>query len=757
MERKSGPVGIFWRESKMGKKKQPKHNAGQGDDGGPSSRRGPSSRNTGRKGGASCSSRNGGPNGGASFSDALCSAGLSLKNIVADGNCLFRAAADQLYGEQQMHKRVRESAVNYMERHENIFAAFIDTVDEPFSSYTRRMAKDGIWGGQPELQAISLAHQVNLLIYVELHDGSGTRSRNNTNRRGGPTDGGLHTQEEGAPKWDIWKMQNFGASSICLQLAFHPDVQHYSSVRVLGAPQGAPSTLTLAQLEAHRDNWSAGKLADKETEQHGGPGGPPNGEQEEDLSWGPPLSEEEPPSTAHDSSSSSSSSNGLTEGDLMAVLKAGTAATGLGPLCPACAACRLTAWRRGALFAQVNSWGPLGAPPLCWTPLGAIAAAGESDAVAIAAAEKTAGRAAAPPAVPPSKASLLRHRRRSCVGAFWNRRRGPSWALTGPRRRRSSNSSGSSLLVDEGSSFPMGAPSGGPPRRKVFVAVLSTPSGSSSETELYIQRDMPCSSSSSSSNGSSSTSEGSSNDSSNASVDVDVGVCGVEGLFSIDSLIPSFPSSSSSSSRHPASVAAAVAAAVPSATAAPSLCPRRSREARPAATETATAAATEATNAAAAAAASRHILAAQELPLPCRIRGGPALLRIELPPLPRSSSSSSSRRALSLPPLRMRLLPCAHLWLIGDAAAAAAAAARGTPCFRIAAGPAGGPPSVVRIGGEGPGAPGASGREEEAVADAAAAAAAAAAQQQQQQQRKGKLSKKEKAELKKAKKMQRYS
>lgn len=40
--------------------------------------------------------------------------GLSLKAMGDDGACLFRAVADQVYGDQEMHAVVRKHCMDYI-------------------------------------------------------------------------------------------------------------------------------------------------------------------------------------------------------------------------------------------------------------------------------------------------------------------------------------------------------------------------------------------------------------------------------------------------------------------------------------------------------------------------------------------------------------------------------------------------------------------------------------------------------------------
>lgn len=39
-----------------------------------------------------------------------------MKVVQGDGNCMFRAVADQIYGDEDMHEQVRTYCLDYMVR-----------------------------------------------------------------------------------------------------------------------------------------------------------------------------------------------------------------------------------------------------------------------------------------------------------------------------------------------------------------------------------------------------------------------------------------------------------------------------------------------------------------------------------------------------------------------------------------------------------------------------------------------------------------
>jgi OTU domain-containing protein 6 len=100
--------------------------------------------------------------------------GLHEKEIRADGHCLYSAVADQLeqlgipLGSARSekpdvsYKIVRAVAADYIEKHEDDFAPFLE---EPMDTYVHKVRDTGEWGGQLELMALSKAYctDVNVL------------------------------------------------------------------------------------------------------------------------------------------------------------------------------------------------------------------------------------------------------------------------------------------------------------------------------------------------------------------------------------------------------------------------------------------------------------------------------------------------------------------------------------------------------------------------------------------------------------------
>ena len=89
---------------------------------------------------------------------------LERRAVEADGNCFFRALADQRYGDESRHAEVRRRVVARVEARREAFAPFVED-DETFDEYVERMARDGEWAGHLEVNAATAALRVGICIH----------------------------------------------------------------------------------------------------------------------------------------------------------------------------------------------------------------------------------------------------------------------------------------------------------------------------------------------------------------------------------------------------------------------------------------------------------------------------------------------------------------------------------------------------------------------------------------------------------------
>ncbi|XP_057484042.1 OVARIAN TUMOR DOMAIN-containing deubiquitinating enzyme 6-like [Actinidia eriantha] len=88
--------------------------------------------------------------------------GLEVKRMIEDGNCLFRAIADQVYGDSEGYDSVRQMCIDYMEQERDHFSQFIT---EGFMSYCKRKRRDKVYGNNVEIQALAEMYNRPIHIY----------------------------------------------------------------------------------------------------------------------------------------------------------------------------------------------------------------------------------------------------------------------------------------------------------------------------------------------------------------------------------------------------------------------------------------------------------------------------------------------------------------------------------------------------------------------------------------------------------------
>ncbi|KAL3646308.1 hypothetical protein CASFOL_011488 [Castilleja foliolosa] len=143
--------------------------------------------------------------------------GLKIIQVTADGNCFFRALADQLEGDEDMHEKYRRMVVQYIKNNRETFEPFVED-EVPFDDYCRSMGEDSTWAGHMELQAASLVTRSNICIHKNM-----------------------------SPRWYIQNFDKHEARMI--HLSYH-DGEHYNSVRSKDDTCSGPARLIVIQGDA---------------------------------------------------------------------------------------------------------------------------------------------------------------------------------------------------------------------------------------------------------------------------------------------------------------------------------------------------------------------------------------------------------------------------------------------------------------------------------------------------------------------------
>jgi OTU domain-containing protein 5 len=87
------------------------------------------------------------------YEEALRRQSLEITSIEGDGNCMFRAVAHQVYGDDRLHMLVRTKCCDYMASEAAYFEPFVEGGIDEFAAYLAHKRTSGVWGDDPEIQA----------------------------------------------------------------------------------------------------------------------------------------------------------------------------------------------------------------------------------------------------------------------------------------------------------------------------------------------------------------------------------------------------------------------------------------------------------------------------------------------------------------------------------------------------------------------------------------------------------------------------
>ena len=99
-----------------------------------------------------------------SLNTQLGTLGLTLKQIPGDGNCLFRALGDQLFGDSNDHLIHRTQVVTYMRQHRDDFEPFVED-DLSFDAHLSSLAENGTFAGNDSIVAFARKHNLTVVIH----------------------------------------------------------------------------------------------------------------------------------------------------------------------------------------------------------------------------------------------------------------------------------------------------------------------------------------------------------------------------------------------------------------------------------------------------------------------------------------------------------------------------------------------------------------------------------------------------------------
>ena len=91
---------------------------------------------------------------------------LVIKEIQGDGNCLFRAISDQVYGDERYHDILRDKCMDYISIERKFFSQFVEGGEASFDEYIAMKRTSGVWGDDIELQALSEIYNRPIEIFL---------------------------------------------------------------------------------------------------------------------------------------------------------------------------------------------------------------------------------------------------------------------------------------------------------------------------------------------------------------------------------------------------------------------------------------------------------------------------------------------------------------------------------------------------------------------------------------------------------------
>lgn len=101
--------------------------------------------------------------------ECLLSSEVRVRNIEGDGNCLFRAAGSQLYGESDYHDIIRSACMDYIELNKELFSEFVHEYPS-IEKYIQEKRRLGVWGDNIEIQALSDLYRIPVYIYEKVRN-----------------------------------------------------------------------------------------------------------------------------------------------------------------------------------------------------------------------------------------------------------------------------------------------------------------------------------------------------------------------------------------------------------------------------------------------------------------------------------------------------------------------------------------------------------------------------------------------------------
>ncbi|XVF31764.1 hypothetical protein REPUB_Repub17cG0020400 [Reevesia pubescens] len=101
------------------------------------------------------------------LSERIATYGLAEFQIERDGNCQFRALADQLFRNPEYHKHVRRQIVKQLKHSRKLYEGYVPM---KYKDYLKKMKKSGEWGDHVTLQAAADRFGAKICLLTSFRD-----------------------------------------------------------------------------------------------------------------------------------------------------------------------------------------------------------------------------------------------------------------------------------------------------------------------------------------------------------------------------------------------------------------------------------------------------------------------------------------------------------------------------------------------------------------------------------------------------------
>ncbi|KAL3502407.1 hypothetical protein ACH5RR_036856 [Cinchona calisaya] len=101
------------------------------------------------------------------LSERLSTYGLAEMQIEGDGNCQFRALADQLFRNPDYHKHVRKQVVKQLKSFKKLYESYVPM---RYKDYLKKMRRLGEWGDHVTLQAAADRFGAKICLVTSFRD-----------------------------------------------------------------------------------------------------------------------------------------------------------------------------------------------------------------------------------------------------------------------------------------------------------------------------------------------------------------------------------------------------------------------------------------------------------------------------------------------------------------------------------------------------------------------------------------------------------